>query len=54
MLRSVNAIMNNINYLRNYNSLSHPTDELLNFNDAKFAINLVRSIMTYVDNLFTN
>lgn len=51
MLRSANAILDNINYLRNNNSMSHPTEELLHENDARFAINLTRSIMSYVDNI---
>ena len=51
MLRSANAILDNINYLRNHNSLSHPTEELLTDSDARFAINLARSIMTYIDDL---
>lgn len=51
MLRSANAILDNINYLRNNNSMSHPTEELLNEDDARFAINLTRSIMAYIDNL---
>lgn len=40
-----------INELRNHNSLAHPGNVLLNEADAKFAINLVRSIMSYVDDL---
>lgn len=51
MLRSANAMLDSINYLRNHNSQSHPTEELLTENDAVFSINLVRSIITYVDNL---
>lgn len=51
MLRSANAILDNINYLRNNNSMSHPTEELLNDYDARFAINLTRSIMGYIDDL---
>lgn len=51
MLRSANAILSNINELRNSNSMSHPTAQLLNDNDARFAINLARSIMTYIDTL---
>lgn len=51
MLRSANAILDNINYLRNNNSMSHPTEELLNEDDARFAINLTRSIMSYIDNI---
>lgn len=51
MLRSANAILDNINYLRNNNSMSHPTEELLNEDDARFAINLTRSIMAYIDTL---
>jgi hypothetical protein len=51
MLRSANAMLDSINYLRNHNSQSHPTEELLTENDAVFSINLVRSIITYIDNL---
>lgn len=51
MLRSAAAILENINFLRNNHSMSHPTEELLNEDDARFAINLTRSIMAYIDNL---
>lgn len=54
MLRSAAAILEHINYLRNNNSMSHPTEELLNEDDARFAINLTRSIMAYIDNLIKN
>jgi hypothetical protein len=53
MLRSANSMLDSINYLRNHHSLSHPTEELLNEYDARFAINLVRSITTYVDDLLS-
>ncbi len=45
------AILHGINNLRNNYSMAHPTETLLNEADARFAINLVRSIMTYVDEL---
>lgn len=51
MLRSSAAILHGINNLRNNFSMAHPTETLLNEADARFAINLVRSIMTYVDEL---
>ncbi|WP_421670186.1 abortive infection family protein [Rahnella sp. EDr1-12] len=51
MLRSAISILKTINELRNHNSLAHPGAMLLNEADAKFAINLVRSIMSYVDDL---
>lgn len=51
MLRSAISILKTINELRNHNSLAHPGAVLLNEADAKFAINLVRSIMSYVDDL---
>lgn len=53
MLRSANSMLDSINYLRNHHSLSHPTEELLNEYDARFAINLIRSITTYVDDLLS-
>nr|WP_241391446.1 abortive infection family protein [Serratia proteamaculans]ULG18681.1 abortive infection protein [Serratia proteamaculans] len=51
MLKSSAAILHGINNLRNNFSMAHPTETLLNEADARFAINLVRSIMTYVDEL---
>jgi hypothetical protein len=51
MLRSSGSILHGINNLRNNYSMAHPTETLLNEADARFAINLVRSIMTYVDEL---
>lgn len=51
MLRSAASILNSINYLRNHNSMAHPTEMLLNDADSRFAINLVRSIMAYIDEL---
>lgn len=51
MLRSANAIMDKANQLRNHHSNAHPNDGLLNDADAKFAINLIRSIMSYLDDL---
>ncbi|MCM7491578.1 abortive infection family protein [Enterobacter hormaechei] len=51
MLRSANAILSKANFLRNQHSNAHPTNGLLNDADAKFAINLIRSIMSYVDDL---
>ncbi|WP_186454486.1 abortive infection family protein [Candidatus Pantoea soli] len=51
MLRSAIAILNKTNELRNHHSNAHPNDGLLNNADARFAINLIRSIMSYVDDL---
>lgn len=51
MLRSTNAILDKANQLRNHHSNAHPNDGLLNDADAKFAINLIRSIMSYLDDL---
>ncbi|EDT5638219.1 abortive infection family protein [Salmonella enterica subsp. enterica serovar Mississippi] len=51
MLKSAAAILHGINNLRNNSSMAHPTEKLLNEADARFAINLVRSIMTYIDEL---
>lgn len=51
MLRSSGSILHGINNLRNNSSMAHPTETLLNEADARFAINLVRSIMTYIDEL---
>ncbi|MEX2990180.1 abortive infection family protein [Serratia fonticola] len=51
MLRSANAILDKANQLRNHHSNAHPNDGLLNDADAKFAINLIRSIMSYLDDL---
>ena len=53
MLRAANSMLDSINYLRNHNSLAHPTENLLNQSDAMFAINLTKSIMTYVDDLLS-
>ena len=52
MLRSAGSMLDTINYLRNHHSMSHPNEHLLKESDAKFAINLARSIMTYIDELF--
>ena len=52
MLRSAASMLDTINYLRNHHSMSHPNENLLKESDAKFAINLARSIMTYIDELF--
>ncbi|MFP1455958.1 abortive infection family protein [Escherichia coli] len=50
--RSSAAILHGINNLRNDYRYRRPlTETLLNEADARFAINLVRSIMTYVDEL---
>ncbi len=51
IFRSTNAILDDLNYLRNHHSLSHPTENLLNNADALYAINIARSIMTYVDSV---
>ncbi|MCD9500565.1 abortive infection family protein [Photobacterium carnosum] len=51
MLRSANSILDGTNYLRNHHSLAHPTETLLNSTDALFAINLAKSIISYVDGL---
>ncbi|MCL8601605.1 abortive infection family protein [Proteus mirabilis] len=51
MLRSANAILDKANQLRNHHSNAHPNDGLLNDADAYFAINLIRSIMSYLDAL---
>jgi len=51
MLRSLNSVLDSINYLRNHNSLSHPNEKLLNKNDALFAINIARSITSYIDSI---
>ncbi|HBE4749058.1 abortive infection family protein [Escherichia coli] len=51
MLRSTNSILDKANQLRNHHSNAHPNDGLLNDADAKFAINLIRSIMSYLDDL---
>ncbi|HDY99555.1 MAG TPA: abortive phage infection protein [Pseudomonas sabulinigri] len=52
MLRAAGSMLDTINYLRNHHSMSHPNENLLKESDAKFAINLARSIMTYIDDLF--
>ena len=44
-------MLDTINYLRNHHSLSHANQELLTDADAQFAINLTRSIMSYIDKL---
>ncbi|MNS37190.1 hypothetical protein D3C72_693970 [compost metagenome] len=51
MLRSANSMLDTINYLRNHHSMSHANENLLTEADAKFSINLARSIMTYIDDL---
>ncbi|WP_336749738.1 abortive infection family protein [Pantoea vagans] len=51
MMISARAILQEIKNLQNNNSMAHPTENLLNESDARFAINLVRSIMTYIDEL---
>lgn len=51
MLRAASSMLNTINYLRNHHSMSHPNEHLLKESDAKFAIILARSIMTYIDEL---
>jgi len=51
MLRSANSMLDTINYLRNHHSMSHPNEHLLIESDAKFSINLARSIMSYIDDL---
>lgn len=52
MLRAAGSMLDTINYLRNHHSMSHPNENLLKESDAKFSINLARSIMTYIDDLF--
>lgn len=51
MMRSSASILHGINNLRNNFSMAHPTETLLNETDARFAINLVLSIITYIDEL---
>ncbi|MBM6550310.1 abortive infection family protein [Marinomonas ostreistagni] len=51
MLRALNNVLDSINYLRNHNSLSHPNEKLLNKSDALFAINIARSITSYIDSI---
>lgn len=51
MLRSAIAILNKTNELRNHHSNAHANATLLNDADAKFSINLIRSIISYVDDL---
>lgn len=51
MLRAAGSMLDTINYLRNHHSMSHPNEHLLKESDAKFSINLARSIMTYIDEL---
>jgi len=53
ILRSAIAILNKTNELRNYHSNAHPNDGLLSKADARVAINLIRSIMSYVDDLLS-
>lgn len=48
----VNAIakmLENLNEIRNNRSFSHPNEEIINEPEAKFVINLFRSILQYVD-----
>ena len=51
MLRSAIAILTKTNELRNHHSNAHANATLLNDADAKFSINLIRSIISYVDDL---
>ncbi len=54
MLRSANSMLDTINNLRNHYSMAHPNETLLTESDARFSINLVRSIMTYINDLLTD
>lgn len=48
-LRSMSAILDAINTLRNRASVAHPTNKLLTEDESMFAINTVRSMLHYLD-----
>ncbi len=51
MLRAAASMVDTINDLRTHHSQSHQNEKSLTETDAKFAINLARSIMSYIDEL---
>lgn len=49
MLRSLTAVLDALNPIRNRGSVAHPNDSLIGDDEAKFVINIVSSILHYLD-----
>jgi hypothetical protein len=54
MIRTSASIVDAMGTLRNNASLAHPTEELLGHDEALFVINLVRSLMRFLDAKLSN
>jgi hypothetical protein len=49
MLRSLSAIVDTVNYLRNRGSVAHPNEQLLGEPEAMLVINSIRTLLHYLD-----
>ncbi|WP_300318745.1 abortive infection family protein [Idiomarina sp.] len=49
MLRSLAAVLDALNPIRNRGSVAHPNDALIGDDEAKFVINIVSTILHYLD-----
>ncbi len=52
MLRSLSAVLDALNVLRNRASLAHPTESLIEDDEAKLVINAALTILHYLDGKF--
>ena len=48
-IRSGSGIISSMNDMRNRHSLSHPNSELISNREAKFVIQLVKAISSYIN-----
>lgn len=50
IVNAISKVLENVNEIRNIQTFSHPSDEIIDEEEARFVINLARAILQYVDN----
>ncbi|WP_410174764.1 abortive infection family protein [Microbulbifer thermotolerans] len=49
MLQSLTAVLDTLNPIRNLGSVAHPNEALIDDHEAKFVLNIVSTILHYLD-----
>lgn len=49
IIKSIGSLLQELNDIRNKNSYAHPNDKILGENEAELAVNLMKSILRYID-----
>ncbi|MNP57736.1 hypothetical protein D3C76_1525910 [compost metagenome] len=54
IVNAISKLLENLNEIRNNKSFSHPNEEIIQEIEARFVINLFRSILQYIDQKIAN